>query len=387
VIKTIIKKELRGYVTSGIALLALAAFLAATLYVVFWHGKLLARGMADVRPMFAWLPTLLLVLVAVLIMRMWADERRTGTIEILLTLPVERWQLVAGKFLGAMAIVAVALVLTLGLPLTIAHTGRLDWGPVIGGYLASLLLAAVYLAIGMCVSIATQHQAIAALALVLIRLAGVAVGNALGDSGAAAKYLRFDDVARGVIDLRDLALYLGIVASALALNVVLLKRVTWSHGEAGRSRRRSAMIAVGLVAANALALVVWLAPVRRARIDLTADGAYSLSAATAKTLKGLDERLLIRAYFSAKTHPKLEPLVPQIRDLLDEYAAVNPGKVRVEFVDPTDSDVAKREAKERFGIDPTPLRFATISIGTSGLPGPAGLTTRSTPATVPACSA
>ncbi|TMQ11651.1 MAG: hypothetical protein E6J90_34140 [Deltaproteobacteria bacterium] len=137
----------------------------------------------------------------------------------------------------------------------------------------------------------------------------------------------------------------------------LLRR---DHGDGHRAQRGAARAAdLGSRAANAIALDVWLAPVRRARIDLTQDSAYSLSDSTRSILAGLDERLLIRGYFSDKSHPKLEPLVPQLRDLLEEYRIAGGSKVRVEMIDPTESDEAKREAKERFGIDPTPLRFAT----------------------------
>jgi len=357
--KTVIKKELRGYFNSAIAVIFLAAFLGVTLYTFFGREKFFARGVADLRPLFEWMPKLLIILVSALAMRLWADERRAGTLEVLLTLPVPRWQLVVGKFLAGMVLIGVALGLTLGLPLTIAHMGNLDLGPVVGGYLAALLLSAAYLAIGMCVSAATDNQIVAF--VVTAVLCGIAY--LIGDLGELGRLFgtgaRFESVARGVLDLRDLAYYGGIVAVGIALNVVLLQRLSWSGGARGHSRRLAALLAVGLVAANAIALDVWLAPVRHARIDLTQGGTYSLSGSTQKILAGLDERLLIRGYFSAQTHPKLAPLIPQLRDLLEEYRVAGGNKVRVEIVDPSESEDAKREAKERFGIDPTPLRFAT----------------------------
>lgn len=357
---TVVKKELRGYFNSAIAIAFLASFLAVAFYTFFWREKFFARGLADLRPLFEWMPRLLIILVSALAMRLWADERRSGTLEVLLTLPVPRWQLVLGKFVAGMILIATALGLTLGLPITIAQMGNLDFGPVIGGYVAALLLSAAYLAIGMCVSAATDNQIVAFVgtafacgtAYALGDLGG-AVGRALG-TGA-----RFDSVARGVLDLRDLAYYGGIVATGIAVNVLLLDRLAWSRGPRARPRRLGVILAVVLVAANAIALDVWLAPIRRLRIDLTSDQAYSLSPATEKIAAELDETLLIRGYFSDKTHPKLAPLVPQIRDLLDEYRLAGRGNVRIEFVDPSDSDDAKREAKERFGIDPTPLRFAS----------------------------
>src|SRR5215470_6156714 len=128
---TVVKKELRGYFNSAIAVIFLAVFVAATLGFFFGFEKFFARGLADLRPLFQWMPLTQIVLASALSMRMWSDERRTGTLEILLTLPVPRWQLVLGKFLAGLALIAVALVLTFGLPLTIARMGNLDVGPVI----------------------------------------------------------------------------------------------------------------------------------------------------------------------------------------------------------------------------------------------------------------
>jgi ABC-2 type transport system permease protein len=357
--KTVIKKELRGYFNSAIAVIFLAVFLAVALGTFFWWEKFFARGLADLRPLFKWMPMLLIILVSALAMRLWADERRAGTLEVLLTLPVPRWQLVVGKFLAGLVLIAVALGLTLGLPITIASMGNLDLGPVVGGYLAALLLSAAYLSIGMCVSAATDNQIVAFIGTAAVCFTTYVVGF-LGEIGRLfGTGARFESVERGVLDLRDLAYYGGIVVVALALNVLLLQRLTWGRGSRGRARRTGTMLAVALIAANALVLDLWLAPVRRARIDLTQDGAFSLSDSTHRLLAGLDERLLIRGYFSAKTHPKLEPLVPQIRDLLEEYRLSGGAKVRVEMIDPTDDDAAKREAKEKYAIDPTPLRFAT----------------------------
>jgi ABC-2 type transport system permease protein len=356
---TVAKKELRGYFNSAVAVIFLAAFLGVTLYTFFWHEKFFARGLADLRPLFEWMPKLLIILVSALAMRQWADERRAGTLEVLLTLPVPRWKLVAGKFVAGMLLIAVALGLTLGLPITISMMGNLDTGPVLGGYLAALLLSAAYLSIGMCVSAATDNQIVAFVGTALLcgiaymigGDGGSAIGRALG-TGA-----RFESVARGVLDLRDLAYYGTIMAIGLALNVLLLGRLTWGRGPRARPRRVGAVLGVVLVIANAVALDLWLAPIGRARIDMTEDGMYSLSSTTKDILQSLDERLLIRGYFSEKTHPLLAPLVPQLRDLLDEYRVAGGDKVRVEIVDPTSSDELRAEAKERFNIDATPLPF------------------------------
>ncbi|HWO23583.1 MAG TPA: Gldg family protein [Kofleriaceae bacterium] len=356
---TVAKKELRGYFNSAVAVIFLAAFLGVALYTFFWHEKFFARGLADLRPLFEWMPKLLIILVSALAMRQWADERRAGTLEVLLTLPVPRWKLVVGKFLAGVLLIAVALGLTLGLPITISMMGNLDTGPVLGGYLAALLLSAAYLSIGMCVSAATDNQIVAFVGTALLCVIAYAIGgdgsSALGR--ALGTGTRFESVARGVLDLRDLAYYGTIMVIGLALNVLMLGRLTWGRGPRARRRRIGAVLGVVLVAANALALDLWLAPIGRARIDMTQGGMFSLSSSTKDILAALDERLLIRGYFSEKTHPLLAPLVPQIRDLLEEYRVAGGSKVRVEMLDPTESDEQKTDAKERFGIDSTPLPF------------------------------
>jgi ABC-2 type transport system permease protein len=365
----IARKELRGYFGSAVAVIFLATFLAVTLFTVFWVEKFFARGLADLRPMFDWFPLVLILLVGALSMRLWSEEKHVGTIEVLMTLPVPRWQLVAGKFVAGMVLIALALVLTFGLPLTVSRLGDLDFGPVIGGYIAALLLAGAYLAIGMCVSAATDNQIVALVGTALVcglaylpgtaavaDLAGAGWGDVLRKIGTGS---RFASIARGVLDVRDLVYYLGLVAVFLSLNVWLLGRQTAGKGERARKRRMAGTLTVALIAVNVFVLNVWLSPVARARVDLTQHGAYSLSSTTAKILSGLDEPLLIRGYFSAKTHPKLAPLVPQIKDLLEEYRVVGDGKVRVEIVDPGGNDEAIKEAKERYSIEPTPLRFAS----------------------------
>ncbi|HEY4176267.1 MAG TPA: Gldg family protein [Kofleriaceae bacterium] len=354
---TTAKKELRGYFNSSIALFFLFSYLVITIFTFFWSEKFFARGMADLRLMFTYTPVVMILLAAALSTRLWAEERRAGTIEILLTLPIPRWKLVVGKFVGGMLLIGIALVLTFGVPLTVAQMGNLDSGPVLGGYLATLLLAAAYLAIALCVSAGTDNPIVAFLGTAIVCGVLYAIGWAPDPLAQLGSGVRFESVARGVLDLRDLAYYAAIISIGLALNVLSLARMSWANGPAGAQRRMSLVFGVALVAANAVALILWLSPVH-ARIDMTRDGSFSLSPGTEKVIAGLDERVLIRGYFSAKTHPRLAPLIPQIRDMLDEYESVGHGKVKVELIDP-DTDEAKKEAKERFGIDPQPLRFAT----------------------------
>ncbi|MFN2227410.1 MAG: Gldg family protein, partial [Anaerolineae bacterium] len=311
---------------------------------------------------------LLLFLVAALTMRQWSEEQRSGTLEVLLTLPVRRLDLVLGKFLAVMILVALALALTLFLPLTVSLLGPLDWGPVIGGYLAALLLAAAYAAMGLFVSSRTDNQIVSLILTVLLGGVFYVVGTdaftgLLGESvaeilRAIGTGSRFESIERGVVDLRDLIYYLSLSGIFLALNVFSLDVKRWSKGPRTATYRRQVIISVVLIVANLLLVNTWLLPLGGLRADLTADQEYSLSPVTKDLIRNLQEPLLIRGYFSERTHPLLAPLVPGIRDMLREYEIASRGKIQVEIVDPRDDEELEAEANQIYGIQPSPFRVS-----------------------------
>lgn len=363
------RKELSVFFSSPVAYMFIGAFLAVCLFVFFWGEAFFARNIADARPLFEWMPVLLIFLTAALTMRLWSEERRAGTLEMLLTLPVATWRLVAGKFLAALTLVAIALLLTLPLPITVSLLGPLDWGPVVGAYVATLLLAAAYLAIGLFVSSRTDNPIVALIGSAVVSAAFYLLGsdaltNLVGHRGGEILRLlgsgsRFDSITRGVIDLRDLYYYLSLVGVFLALAVYSLERLRWAaDSDRPAGHRRLGLVTV-LVAANLAAANLWLAQVDSVRADLTQGRVYTISDATRTYLGQIQEPLLIRGYFSAQTHPLLAPLVPQIRDLLQEYQVAGGGRVRVEIVDPADHPDLEREAGEQFGI--RPVAFQTAS--------------------------
>jgi ABC-2 type transport system permease protein len=141
-------RELRAYFDSPIAYVFLTAFAGAALFTFFNIESFFARGVADLRGLFAPLPFVLILLVPAITMRLWSEEEKQGTLEVLLTLPARDHELVLGKFLASWLLLAVGLALTLVLAISVSLVGRLDWGPVIGGYVGALLLGAAYLAAG-----------------------------------------------------------------------------------------------------------------------------------------------------------------------------------------------------------------------------------------------
>jgi len=367
-VRRIAAKEFRSFFATPAAYLFVGAFLGVTLFAFFWLESFFARNLADVRPLFQWLPLLLIFLVAALTMRAWSEERRAGTLESLLTAPVSPLALVLGKFSGCLALVAVALALTVPLPLTVALLGPLDVGPVVGGYIATLFLAAAYVAIGLTMSSRTDNPIVALIltALVcglfyvvgsdlLISLFGHQVGGVLAQLGVGT---RFESITRGVLDLRDLYYYVAIVGVFLTLNLYGLEKLRWA-GNPASTRHRGVALVAGLAAANFIVANVWLAPVSAVRADITDDRLYSLSDATRQQLGVLREPLVIRGYFSSKTHPLLAPLVPQLKDLLEEYAVAAGGRASVEFIDPTRDRAAEDEAASKYDVRPVPFQTAT----------------------------
>ena len=367
-ILAITRKELHSYFGSPMALIFVGAFLAATLFTFFWADAFFSRGVADVRPLFRWMPILTIFLVAALTMRQWSEEQQTGTLEILLTLPARQVQLVLGKFLAAMGLVVVALALTFFLPITVALLGDLDWGPVFGGYLAAILMAAAYVAIGLFISSRTNNQIVALLMTVVVGGLFYLVGSPgvtafFGDRVAEVMRAigsgsRFESIQRGVIDLRDLVYYLSLCGLFLTLNVISLDSLRWSRGAQTRTYRQTMLLTAVLVALNLGVLNIWLYPLKAARLDLTAQREYSLSPTTLALLNTLEEPLLMRGYFSERTHPLLAPLVPAIRDMLEEYRIASNGRVTVEIVDPLKDPEKGNEAVQTYGIQPTPLQIA-----------------------------
>jgi ABC-2 type transport system permease protein len=359
-------KELTLFFASPIAYVFLASFAAVTLFVFFWVEAFFARNIADVRPLFEWLPVLLIFLSSALTMRLWSEEKRTGTLEYVCTQPVALWHFVAGKFVACLILLGIALAVTLPLPVTVGLLGDLDWGPVIAGYLATFMLGAMYLSIGLWISARSDNQIVSmitasAVCGALYLLGTPLVTDLFGNTTADTLRLlgsgsRFAAITRGVIDARDLGYYISLAAVFLMLNRYALERERWA---AGRSEgRRYWRLLTALTVANLLMFNIWLAPLSTLRLDVSAGAQYSISATTRSTLTQLQEPLLLRGYFSNKTHPLLAPLVPQLRDLLQEYAAAAPGQVRVEIIDPARDPEQEEEANQKYGIQPVPFQVA-----------------------------
>lgn len=230
----ICRHELRAYFTTPLAYVFIVIFLALNGATTFYFGGLFDRGQADLQPMFAFHPWLYLFLVPAVAMRLWAEERKAGTLELLMTLPLSTPQAVIGKFLAAWAFIAIALVLTFPTWITVSYLGDPDHGVIVTSYLGSLLMAGAYLAIGGFVSALTRNQVIAfvvgaaatflfmmsGLELVLSAFRGWAPPFVLDLVQSLSFLAHYDSIVRGVVDVRDLVFFLSVMGVFLFANAV-----------------------------------------------------------------------------------------------------------------------------------------------------------------------
>ena len=233
---TIFRRELAGYFATPLAYVFIVIFLVMAGILTFFVGSFFERGQADLQPFFTFHPWLYVVLIPALSMRLWAEERRSGTIELFLTLPIRMTEAVVGKFLAAWCFAGIALALTFPFWITVNFLGRPDNGVILASYFASWLMAGAMLAIGGCVSAMTKNQDIACVvtaALVFVfTVSGSPILLGLFQGWAPEWLIRgvtemsflghFSAITRGVIDMRDLVYFLSVMIAFLAANAILV---------------------------------------------------------------------------------------------------------------------------------------------------------------------
>lgn len=235
-ILSIFKRELRGYFATPVAYVFIVIFLFLTGIFTFYIGGFFERGQADLEPFFRFHPWLYLFLIPAISMRLWSEERKSGTIELLMTLPVTLGEAVLGKFLAAWCFTAIALALTFPMWITVNYLGNPDNTVILFGYLGSLLMAGGFLAIGSCISALTKNQVIAFVISVvicfLIILSGYSIvldffrawaPQAVVDAISSFSFLtHFDSIKKGVIDARDVLYFGTLIAFWLYANTLVI---------------------------------------------------------------------------------------------------------------------------------------------------------------------
>ena len=234
---TIAKRELRGYFSSPVAFVFIVIFLVLAGFFTFMVAGFFERGEANLQSFFLWHPWLYLFLVPAVGMRMWSEERRLGTIELLLTMPITPWQAIVGKFLASWIVVALALALTFPVVLTVNYLGSPDNGVILGGYIGSLLLAGSYLAISAMTSAMTRNQVVSFIVAVVISLFLILAGYPpvtnmlvtwaspwLVDGIAAFSVMtHFESIQKGVLDSRDVIYFLSVIVFCLFNTSIIIR--------------------------------------------------------------------------------------------------------------------------------------------------------------------
>jgi ABC-2 type transport system permease protein len=227
------RRELRTYFNSPVAYLVVAVFTIITGYLFF--TQLFIEQQAEMRGFFGIMPVLFMFLAPAITMRLLADEKSSGTLELLITMPVRDWEVVVGKFLAAMGLLCTALALTLVFGVTVRLIGPLDRGPTIGGYLGLLLMGSAYVAIGVMCSAFTRNSIVAFIAAFAISFAlylfGPMVQYAPQSLQPLVSFLaigvHFENIGRGVIDTRDLIYYLSVMGVSLLVATLSLESRRW----------------------------------------------------------------------------------------------------------------------------------------------------------------
>ena len=355
-IKTIFKREFKAYFDSPVAYVFMVAFLVLAGFLTFGVAMFYERRQADLTPFFFWHPWIYLLLVPAATMGTWADERRNGTAELLLTLPITLWEALTGKFLAAWSFIGIALACTFPVTLTTAYLGSPDWGAVVCGYVGSFLLAGAATAIGVFASALSRSQVIGFVSALALTFAMLIIGfdpvvTAVANWGVPAAVVNavascslmshYEALRRGVIDFADVGYYLGVIVFMLTAAKVVTDAKKSSGGVG---------LAFLAVIVGAVCFILSALPLR---IDLTAEHLYTLSKGSKAVLGQLENEVTLKFYFSsssAEMPMALKTYANQVQNLLKEYELAGHGNLTLEAYDPKpDSDA--EEWAQRYGIE------------------------------------
>ena len=354
-VRTIFLKEWREYFNSPVAYVVLVTWLVLSGW--FFMSGLFLSGEATISGFFSFAPLLFLFLIPAVSMRLLSEEERLGTSELLAVAPLNDWEIITGKYLAALALIGLGIVCTLIYPLSVSFIGPLDWGVVVSSYLGLILLAAGFCAIGIFASSLTKSQVVAfiisaILSFILFMLGKILIVVPTAIVGIV-QYLSIDyhlnSFSRGVVDSRGVLYFLSMIGFFLSFAFYSYRRT--------KDRALSAT-AIGILF-GIIIVVNFLSSHIFTRLDLTSGNIYSLSRASTKMVRGLDDPIIVRAYITKKLPFPYNTKARYTNDLLSEYRAKSRGKISLKLIDPLDRDI-KMEA-QRSGI--FPLQITEIKEG------------------------
>ena len=346
----LIRKDLKGYLDQPTGYILLVVFAGVVSYM-FFFTPFGVSSEASTRNLFTAMPWLLMVFVPASTMRLIAEEQRDGTLEILLTQPIQGWIVLLAKFLAGFAFVSIFIVSTIGIPIALATAGDVDVGAIIAQYVGSLFLSASFVAIGLFTSSLTRNQIVAFIlglffiaALLLVGLDVIADGLPSRVSGllqTLSPVTHFSSMARGVIDLRDVLYFIALVSTLLSATYLTIRSKSLSHRSLQYHNLQLGV--VGLIIFSLL--IGWFGSSIGGRLDLTEDKLFTMSPATSEILSGLDDLLTVELFQSKDPPAQVSLVTRSVNDFLKDFAASSGGNVKLVNKFPDEDDKAARKAQ------------------------------------------
>lgn len=356
----LIRKEINTFFSSAVGYLVIAIFLILNglfLWVFKGQFNILDSGFADLSPFFQIAPWILLFLIPAVTMRSFAEEKKQGTLEVLISKPIKNWQLVLGKYLGSLSLILIALIPSLLYIITIYQLGNpignLDIGSTIGSYIALLLLAASYTAIGIFSSSITNNQIVAFLIALFLCFIfyfgfdGLANYNLLGATNTIIKQLgmqlHYERMSQGILDTRDIFYFLSSILLFVILTIIVLKK--------GTIKQKIKPIGITLISAIVLFLI---GNSLYNRFDLTQDGRFTLSEATENLVKAAAAPVVIDVLLEGDFPSEFRRLQSETKQILEEFNAINPN-IQYIFTNPLEEVAIHAQTiteLQKFGLTP-----------------------------------
>jgi len=372
--KAVLKRELTSYFSNPTGYVFITLFVFLSALAAFWQEAFFANNLANLDPLNRFFPYLLVLFIPAITMSTWAEEKKNGTDELLLTLPATDLGIVLGKYLASLAIYTVALFFSLSHVIVLCWLGRPDFGLILSTYLGYWLMGGALLALGMLASLLTANLTIAFILGAILCALPVFIDHAGALLSGRVQLLvegfsfreQFLDLSSGVISLSSLAYFCAFAITMLYLNVALLGRRHWPTGkDAVRMGRHYTVRGVALVV-SVVSVTVLLSRLG-GRIDVTAEQIHSLSADTRKLIAGLDpaQPVFIQAYLSPQVPRAFLETRSNIISLLREFEALGRGRVHVRVISTEKYTAEAREAQERFNIRANPVPVSQQSMGSA----------------------